>query len=146
MEKELFSDENEIKSSFVSWGAIGDWVKGTLVSVRERESRLPGKQGTRVKVYELKTKGGSFHQTDDKKNPIEPPKEPKEGEYWTVGGRPGIDNSMRNIKIGQIVGFKFKEEIPAKTKGFSATKVIKVYAGEMDPDWQGETAADVEMP
>lgn len=142
----LFDEKNEVKSSFVSWGAVGDWIKGTLVDVREIESRLPGKEGTRVKVYELKAKAGSFHNIDDKKNPIDPPIEIEDGTFWTIGGRPGIDNSMRNIRLGQIVGFKFKEEIPAKTKGFSATKVIKVYAGEMDPDWQGETANDVEMP
>ena len=46
-----------------------------------------------------------------------------------------IDNQMRNIKIGQVVGFKFTDEKPSQKKGFNALKIIKVYAGEMDPEF-----------
>ena len=136
---------SEVKTSWVKWGKIGDFIKGTLVDIREINSMLPGKEGQRVKVYEILAQMGSFHQIDEEKKPIDPPVVINMGEYWTIGGKPGIDSQMRNIKLGQIVGLRFTEVKPSKTKGFNALKVIKIYVGGMDPNYVGQNSADVEV-
>ena len=136
---------SEVKTSWVKWGKIGDFIKGTLVDIREINSMLPGKEGQRVKVYEILAQMGSFHQIDEEKKPIDPPVVINVGEYWTIGGKPGIDSQMRNIKLGRIVGLRFTEAKPSKTKGFNALKVIKIYVGGMDPNYVGQNSADVEV-
>ena len=57
---DIFNDKNEIKSTWVKWGKIGDFITGTLVDVREINSQLPGKEGERVKVYEIKAESGQI--------------------------------------------------------------------------------------
>ena len=37
--------ENEVNSNFIKWGAPGDYVMGTLMSVRKTKSNLPDKAG-----------------------------------------------------------------------------------------------------
>jgi len=141
---ELFDEKNEVKSNWWVKGKPGDWVKGTLVDVREMESQLPGQTGKMVKIYEFLTSGGSFHRLDDNKQPITPAVEIMEGEYWMIGGNQSLDNQMRNMKKGQIVGIRFTETKPAKQKGFNPSKVLKVYDGGMDPNYMGQTSADQE--
>jgi hypothetical protein len=144
----LFDESNEVKSSFVGWGKVGDYFIGTLMGKREVENKLPGKPaGTMQMLYEFKMREGQFHKLDDKKNPVADATVIGEGELWTLGGKAGIDAQMRNIKIGQVLGMKFLEEIPSKTKGFNPTKVVQVYtSGEMDSSVMagvgGEVAED----
>lgn len=134
----IFNDKNEIRSSWIKWGKVGDYITGTLTDVREINSNLPGKQGERVKVYEVKIDEGSFHELDDKKNPIEPPISLPAEEIWLVGGRMGIDAQMRRVKVGQKLGMKFTDEKPPRQKGYNALKIIKVYTdGHMDEEWLG---------
>jgi hypothetical protein len=126
----------EVKSSWIKWGKVGDNVEGTLIDVREVDSQLPGKEGTKVKVYELKCDRGSFHELDNKKNPVEPALTIEANEIYLVGGRQGIDTQMRRIKIGQKVRMLFAEEKEAKKKGFNALKIVKVLTnGAMDEGW-----------
>jgi hypothetical protein len=125
----------QVKSLFVKFNKIGDFIKGTLVDVREVESQLPDKKGEMQKIYELKAELGQYHETDDQKQVIEPPVLVEAGEFYSIGGKPGIDAQMRRVKKGQIVAFKFTESKPSKTKGFSATKVIKVFVGGIDPTY-----------
>lgn len=120
-------ESNEAQSNFVSWGSIGDFILGTLIGVREVKSTLPGKEGEIQKVYDMEVKECAYHQLDDKKNPIEPAETPEENSVISVGGRKTIDSRMLRAKLGQIVGLKYVEELPAKTKGFNPTKVIKVF-------------------
>ena len=125
--------ENEVPSNWISWGVpIEDKIFGTLISKRTMKSTFPGKEGEEVFIYEMKADMGSFHELDDKKNPVDEPTVIQAGEIWNVGGKPGIDKQMRNIKIGQKVGLKFIEEVPAKTKGFNPAKLIKVFAPKND--------------
>ena len=131
----FFNEEHEVQNNWVKFSKIGDQIKGTLVDVRDVESRLPGQEGKKVKVYEIKAHEGEFHELDDKKNIVEPAIKVGEGEFWNVGGRMVIDNQMRNIKRGQIVGFRFTDEKPAQKKGYNSFKIIKVYAGEMDEEF-----------
>ena len=142
---------NEAKNSFVSWGKIGDFVYGTLVGVKQVKSTLPGKEGQLQNVYEVKVKQSSYHNLDEDKRPMEKPETPEEGEIVSVGGRAGTDSRMARVKIGQMFGQKFVEELPAQTKGFNKTKIIKVFTpkdittGEylMDEEFLAEQQADV---
>ena len=134
--------ENEAQNNFVSWGQIGDFILGTLVGVKEVKSTLPDKEGELQKVYEVKVKECSYHVLDDKKRVIEEPIVPSEGDLVSVGGRKSIDSRLARVKLGQIFGLKFTEELPAKTKGYNPTKVIKVFTpkgsnGEflVDQEW-----------
>lgn len=144
-EKDIFGQDNEVRSSWIKWGKIGDKIAGTLVSVRQMESQLPGKKGEMVNIYEILASGGEFHDINDKVI-AEEATVIEEGQLWLVGGGLGLDNAMRNIKLGQKIGIKFTEEKPTKTKGFNPTKVKKVYStGEMNQKWLDDQAADSEI-
>lgn len=119
--------ENEAQNNFVSWGQVGDFVYGVLLKVKSVPSTLPDKKGQMQNVYEVKVKECSYHILDEKKRVVEEAIEPQEGEVVSVGGRSGIDSRMTRLKIGQVFGLKFVEEIPSKTKGYNPTKAIKVF-------------------
>jgi len=123
------SSDNEVKSNW--WKAnvpMEDKVFGTLINKRQVKSSIPGKEDELVWIYELQAESGSFHETDDTKKVIETPVVINEGEVWSIGGKVGIDTQMRNIKLGQKIGFKFIDVKPSKTKGFAPAKNIRVYA------------------
>lgn len=137
------SPENEVSSNWAKFNVPGeDKIMGTLIAKRQIKSNLQGKEGELVWVYELKADEGQFHALDEKKKLIEEPITVEAGSYWNVGGKPGIDNQMRNVKIGQKVGYKFIDESPSKTKGFAPSKNIRVYTPknedgtpQMDDEW-----------
>src|SRR3989344_3044952 len=137
-----FNDSNEIKAKWVKFGKVGDGVIGTLTEIRKVPSFLPGKEGELVTVYDLKVKSGSFHELDDKKNPVTEATVLQLGDYYSVSGKKAIDDRMRNIAYGTVVGFKFTEEVPNKKKGFNPTKVIKVYNFGPDPDFNSEISPE----
>lgn len=144
----MFNDDNEVRSSWVKFSKVGDFISGTLVGVREVPSALPGKEGKMVKVYEVKAQNGEFHDIDDKKAVIEPAIKINAGEIWNVGGGVVLDAQMRNIKVGQVIGIKFTDEKPAQKKGFNPMKIKKVFApkgndgkGKMDEEWLKEQEA-----
>ncbi len=146
------ADENEAVNSFVSWGEVGDYILGTLVSTKESLSKFPGKENEKVKIYEVKVKECSYHVLDDKKRVVETPIVPETGSIVSVGGRSTIDSRMAHIKRGQVFGLKFTEELPSKTKGFNPTKLIKVYTPktadgeyEMDSEFLAADVADETM-
>lgn len=125
--------ENQVTSNWVKFNVpLEDKVLGTLIAKRQIKSNLPGKEGEMVWVYDLKTDTGSFHELDDKKKIIETPVVVNAGEFWSIGGKPGIDNAMRNVKVGQKVGFKFIDETPSKTKGFNPSKNIRIFTPKND--------------
>ncbi len=137
------SSANEVTSNFVKFNVpLEDKIMGTLTAKREMKSTIPGKEGEMVNIYDLKADVGSFHETDDNKQVIEPAIEVAPGSMWSVGGKPQIDRQMINIRVGQKVGFKFMESVPSKTKGFAPAKSIKVYTPknddgsyQMDTEW-----------
>ena len=133
------SVENEAGNNFVSWGEAGDFVYGTLIGIREVKSNLPDRAGQLQKIYDFKVKECSYHVLDEKKKVVPEAVVPSEGDMVSVGGRSTIDSRMARAKIGQIVGLKFIEETPSKTKGYNPTKVIRVYfpkkaTGELEMD------------
>lgn len=114
---DFFSDENIAQANWFKFEKIGDSIKGTLISVRKQpgQDNYPDQM-----VYELKN---------------------EDGELWNVGisvEKRYIVDRMRNMKLGQIVGLMFKDEIPSKTKGYAPAKSIEVYAGGMDENYVEE--------
>ena len=143
-----FAGMEEAKSQWIKWGKPGDWIRGTLTNVSERESQMADKKGQIEKVYEFLASGGSFYWFEKIAGEIKMDSTPtvlEKGSIWVVGGngKASIENIMRNVKIGQIFGMRFAEEKPSKNPSFSNQKVIKVMIGEMDPEYQGQTGADV---
>ena len=127
----IFDEKNEILSTRVSWGKVGDSISGTLIDKRMVPDQF--KVGEEVSVYDIKAEGGSFHQIVKKvvspeATTINP------GEIWAVFGRGALEQQMRRIKLGQKIGLKFTEE--RETKKGNDQKIIKVYtSGEMDTEW-----------
>jgi hypothetical protein len=137
--KDIFNDDNAVKSAWVTWGKPGNFIQGTLAAKYERENNLNGKTEMQT-IYEVKASGGEFNalKQDDNGNyvPVEDVTTLNAGDMWNIGGKAAVDSQMRNVKIGQIVGIKFMESVPAKEKGRYPTKVVKVFtAGEMDQDF-----------
>ena len=142
---DAFDESNEVASSFIKWGQEGDYILGTLTGSRQVPSTLPDKKGELQWIYEIKVDRGEYHDIDDKKRVADEATALEAGSTVSVGGRKTIDGRMRQIKLGQKVGLKFIEELPAKTKGYNATKLIKVYAPkgtdgsvQMDEEWLAE--------
>lgn len=120
-------ESNEAKNNFVGFNEIGDFILGALLSAKQVPSTLPDKKGELQWIYEFKVREASYHLLDEKKRVIDEAIEPEADEIVSVGGRKMIDSRMARIKIGQIVGLKFVEELEAKTRGYNPTKLIKVF-------------------
>lgn len=141
MEKDQWQ---EVKSSTVSWGKVGDFIEGTLTDISTREVQDEKRGLIKKKVYEIKADAGLYHETDDKKNSIEPGVKCEKDDYFKVwGGREIIDDGMKKAKIGQKVKILFAEEGEPKKKGYSGFKLIKVYRGVMDDAWLSEQEVNV---
>ncbi len=141
--KKAWDDEsNEATNSFVGFNEIGDYVLGTLIGVKKVKSTLPDKGGEMQSIYTVKVREAKYHLLDEKKRVIEEAVVPQEGDIVSVGGRKVIDSRMEKVKLGQVFGLKFKEELAAKTKGYNPTKLITVFVPkdengefEMDTEW-----------
>ena len=141
-EKDMFNENNEVKSNFISWGKIGDYFVGTFMSKRVVPNNLSETPGAMQTVYEFKMKEGSFHALANK-IPVADATALNKGDVYSVGGKVGIDAQMRNIKPATIVGMKFVEEKEPQKKGFNKLKVIKIYTtGEVDQDYLTELEND----
>jgi hypothetical protein len=143
------SEDNEVTSNWVKFNVpMEDKIFGTLIAKREMKSSIPGKENETVAVYDLKADMGIFHEADEKKVVIPEPITINAGDIWSIGGKAGIDAQMRNIKVGQKIGFKFIDEKPSKTKGFAPAKNIRVYAPKNDdgtPQMDDEFLAQQEV-
>ena len=104
--------EEAVASPFIKWEKVGQAPKGILIDVYE--STDPN--GNPQKVYILQD---------------------EDGEEFRVGSRGKIfDLTMKKVVFGQWVGFSYAEDIPSKKKGNSAFKLVKVYPGQVDEEWQ----------
>lgn len=136
---DIFNEDNEVKSAWITWGKPGDHIKGTLVAKYERENSINGKTEMQT-IYEVKAMSGEFHALKQDENgnyvPVTEVTKLNAGDVWNIGGKAAIDSQMRNVKIGQIIGMKFMESVPAKEKGRYPTKVVKVFtSGQMDEEF-----------
>ncbi len=135
-------ESNEATNSFVGFNEIGDYILGTLVGKKKVQSTLPDKAGEMQNIYIVKVKECKYHVLDERKRIVEEPIACEEGDIVSVGGRKVIDSRMERVKIGQVFGLKFKQELPPKTKGYNPTKLITVYlpknedgTPQMDQEW-----------
>jgi len=112
---DIFDDTNKIKSNFWTYKTIGEEIQGTYIGKRQVINQLTGKEQW---IYDLKV----------------------DAEFWSVGGKPGIDNQMRNVRIGQVLGFKYVEERPSKKPGMNPAKIVQVFANPniVDEKWLQE--------
>jgi hypothetical protein len=153
-----FDSSNQVPSNWVKFSVIGeDKVMGTLTGVRTMKSTIKGHEGELVKVYDLKADYGSFHKTEEdeagNKKVIPEPIVVDAESNWSIGGKDIIDRQMKNVKVGQKVGFKFTEQTPSKTKGFAPAKIIKVFTPKnddgtykMDKEWiDANTSANLDQ-
>lgn len=132
----------EVQYNNLKFGKIGDWFRGTLTdNTRQMKNNLSQK-GEMQTVYEFKAKGGSFHNIV-KKVVDKDPTVIVEDDFWSyITGKPAIMNQLKKAQLGTIVGFTFASIKPAKNEAWDDAKIIDVYIGDMDPDYQGEQAGD----
>jgi len=136
------SQWQEVKSSTVQFGKVSDYVEGTLIDIRVREVQDDKKGRIRKNIYEIKADAGQYHETDEKKNPVEPPVKCELGESYLIwGGKEMIDDGFKKVKLGQKVKVQFTQEDEPKKKGYSGFKHIRVFRGVMDEVWLAEQEA-----
>ena len=141
---ELFDEKNEVKVEYktLAWGKVGDWFKGTLTDNTRQLLNNLSKTKEMQTVFVFKAASGSFHDIVDKVVKEEAT-ECVKGDFWSyITGKPALLGQLKNAKLGQVVGLRFSEEKKSTTPGYNSAKIIKVYLGEMDPDYQGESQGD----
>lgn len=144
MEDNIFDEKNEVKVVYktLAWGKVGDWFKGTLTdNTRQIVNNLSQKKEMQT-IFEFKAHGGAFHDIV-KKQVSEQATEVAKGDFWSmITSKPAMLSQLKNAKLGQVIGLRFAEVKESKTPGYDDAKIIKVYLGEMDPEYQGEGAND----
>lgn len=109
-EKDIFSEDNEVKAEFWKLDKIGDNVKGVLVDKRIVTNTLkqPNCQQT---IYTLIKEDGT---------PI------------CIGGRGSQDPQtiagLEQCKMGQLVGVKYVENRKSSTPGMNDAKIVRVFS------------------
>ena len=132
-EKDIFDEENAVQSNWFKANVpLEDKVAGTLIAKRTMKSTLPGADGKMVNIYEIKASEGTWHVLDEKKRLVEEPVVVEPGAFVSVGGNAVIDRQMQNVRVGQIIGIKYLEERPSKTKGFAPAKISKIFVMKND--------------
>lgn len=103
---DIFKDGKEISYTWATFKDIGDSFQGTYIG----KSKAIDSYSNPQTVYELLQKGGGVIRVGfrDTKTPIH--------------------DRMNNIRFGQIVGFKYTEDVPSKEKGRSPMKNIRIFA------------------
>jgi len=107
---DIFNEENLATGAWMKFATIGDKCKGILVgrSLQEGKDGFPDQE-----VYELR-------QEDDS--------------ILNVGisvKKTFVISRMKHAKLGQEVGFLYKEDIESKVKGYAPAKSILVYLGDV---------------
>ena len=113
-------------SSVMQFNRVGDFIKGTLMSVEV--SPRPDAYGKKNTVYKIKTKEGSFHRTNKETKIVdEKPTAISEGQEYTMFLSGPPTDLMKQVLVGQ----KFKIELTGlkpSAKGQPA-KIRTVYPG-----------------
>ena len=137
---QTFDDKNEVKVEYktLKFGEIGDWFEGTLVANDRKMKNDLSERGELQTVFAFKSIGGSLHLINNKVVDKEATKIPKGEEWSLITGKPAMLNRLKKADLGQKIGLKFTDLVPAKKKGFNDTKIIRVYLGDPDPDYAPE--------
>ena len=138
----------EVKSNWFKATEIGDTIEGTLISREWREGVDLQGRPNRQEIYELKADAGKFHETIKVKGKratdLENPVIVKAGDYYKFAKSSVVD-AMKKVVIGQKVQFIFDSSIESKDKMKEDFKLVKVYAGPMDPEYRAMTFEEVEQ-
>lgn len=135
----------EAKSAWIKWGKPGDWIRGTVTNLTEGTSSFDGKEERSLNIEFMAT-GGSFYFFQKINGKVEMDKKPtmlEPGSIWIIGTKKGLMNQARRLSVGQIFGMRFAEEKPNKNPAWNPAKIVKLMLGEMDPNYQGESGADM---
>lgn len=130
-------EEQKPQYNNIKFGKVGDWFRGTLSDNTKQMKNNLSERGEMQTIFEFEGIAGSFHDIESRVV-AEKPTTVDKGDRWSfITGKPALLNQLKGAKIGQIVGLKFAEIAKAKTKGYNDAKIIKVYLGEMDQEFQG---------
>lgn len=108
---ELFNEKNIPESNWFKFEKVGDRVAGEVVGISEKPA---SGDFAAQRVFQLKQ---------------------KEGALLNVGIPVTKDYLMgrtNSVKLGDILGFEFKKEIPPSKKGFAPAKSIEVYVKHVE--------------
>lgn len=134
-----------IQAQQVSFGKVGDWIRGIKTDEKSVEV-----EGRATKIYEFLAHGGIFHAVsqDDEGNLKVSSDETvlNSGDYYFFWGKKSTDEMMRKISIGQVFGATLTEIKKSKNRKHKPFKNIIIRPGPMDPNYQGQTAADTAVP
>lgn len=135
--EDLFKDMEEVESGVLKFGKVGDYFKGTLVSIAKESVNRISEKGEMQRVFEFKAIVGSFHnivkkKVNDKPTVIAP------GESYIYFSKGMTKKMLEKAKVGQEVGIQFVEEKEARQPGYSDTKIIRVLLGKMNEEWLKE--------
>lgn len=128
--KEEFSDEYIPQTNWFKFENVGDAIKGTLIN---RYSKPGGGDMPDQEVLELKN-------VEINNEPVE-----SKEDVWNVPIKSAnnyILQRIKNVKIGQRIGFVFSKEIPASVKGHHPAKSIQPYVWGIDPEFESMTEED----
>ena len=110
-DKDLFKEDNIPQSNWFKFDKVGDKVGGEVSEIFDK----PGSGDfPDQRVFVLRQKDGSMINVGIKKT----------SDY--------IIGRTNNVKLGDILGFEFKKEIPAKVKGHHPAKSIEVYVKHVE--------------
>lgn len=102
----IFESATPQTGEFFKFSKIGDEIQGTYIDARNGVDSF----GNEQIIYTLLD---------------------KDGKIWNYGVRSQvtvIHDQMRNIRFGQIVGFRYDEDKPSKVKPGTMAKIVRIYA------------------
>jgi hypothetical protein len=111
--------ENFVESvagAFAKWTEVGQTIKGIVTDIYERENTL--KDGEMQTIVVVQQEDGSEIQVALKDS--------------------SMKGACKNLLKGQHIGFFYAQDIPSKVKGHQAFKNVKVYIGQLDPEFKGQ--------
>lgn len=116
---DIFEVGQPQEGKFFYFKEVGDKIQGTYVDVREGRDTF----GNDQYIYALK----------------------KGGEVWNVGVRKTntfLNEKMRNIKLGQVVGFEYQSDRESKKSPTGKAKNIVIWASPdaVDHEWLEQRA------
>jgi len=103
----IFDEQNKMSHDYFKFDVVGAAVEGTFINKRVVKNTM--KNDEPQNVYTLLKENGDI---------------------VDVYGKPGIDEDMKAVSLGQIIGFKFTGTKEAKKPGWKDTKIINVYSNK----------------
>ncbi len=107
----LFNEENVPESNWFKFEKVGDKIGGILVEIKDKPAK---DKFAAQRVFTLKK---------------------SDGELMNVGislEKDYIIGRANSAKLGDILGFEFKKEVPSATKGYAPAKSIEVYVKHIE--------------